>query len=82
MNSKKNWLKYLNDSVVQIIKKWIHQSAFENQDHSIHFEWIELLLTSYYDKMYDYQLERKQDRCIKSGNWEMIRNFLNNSNQL
>ena len=58
------------------------QSAFENQDHSIHFEWIELLLTSYYDKMYDYQLERKQDRCIKSGNWEMIRNFLNNSNQL
>ena len=58
------------------------QSAFENQDHSIHLEWIELLLTSYYDKMYDYQLERKQDRCIKSGNWEMIRNFLNNSNQL
>ena len=58
------------------------QSAFENQDHSIHFEWIELLLTSYYDRMYDYQLERKQDRCIKSGNWEMIRNFLNNSNQL
>ena len=42
------------------------QSAFENQDYSIHFEWIELLLSSYYDKMYDYQLERKKDRCINS----------------
>ena len=31
-------------------------------------EWIEKLIVSYYDKMYDYQLNKKIDRCIFKGN--------------
>ena len=50
-----------------IIKKKIHE-AFSNNDHNAHFEWIEKLIVNYYDKMYDYQLNKKIDRCIFRGN--------------
>jgi tRNA 2-selenouridine synthase len=56
------------------------KSAFENNDRKIHFEWIEILLSSYYDKMYDYQLEKKLDRCEFSGNWKSVKNYLTNNN--
>ncbi len=38
----------------------------------LHRHWIELLLTCYYDPMYDYQLEKKQNRIIFSGNSHQI----------
>lgn len=37
-----------------------------------HRSWIELLLTSYYDPMYEYQLENKQHRIIFRGNSHQI----------
>jgi len=52
------------------------KSAFESNVKETHYEWIEILLTSYYDKMYDYQLEKKLDRCLQSGNWETIKEYL------
>lgn len=54
--------------------------AFEHNDPKIHFEWIEILLSSYYDKMYDYQLEKKLDRCEYSGTWGSIKKYLMNIN--
>ena len=54
--------------------------AFEHNDSKIHFEWIEILLSSYYDKMYDYQLEKKLDRCEYSGTWGSIKKYLMNIN--
>ena len=45
------------------------QNAFENSDEENHYKWIEILLISYYDKMYEYQLEQKKDRCIHIGSW-------------
>jgi tRNA 2-selenouridine synthase len=37
-----------------------------------HRQWIESLLTGYYDPMYDYQLEKKQHRVIFRGNSHQI----------
>ena len=59
--------KRLGASSHLIIKKKI-QEAFSNYDHNAHFDWIEKLIVSYYDNMYDYQLNKKIDRCIFKGN--------------
>ena len=70
--------KRLGDNNYKKVDKLI-KSAFENNDEKIHLEWIEILLTTYYDKMYDYQLEKKIDRCEFSGNWESVKNYLINN---
>ena len=48
------------------------QGALKKQkdsgDIELHRIWIESLLTSYYDPMYEYQLEHKQQRFIFRGN--------------
>ena len=54
--------------------------ALEDQaqggDGEGHRVWIETLLTEYYDPMYDYQLEKKQDRVVFSGTWDVLREAL------
>jgi tRNA 2-selenouridine synthase len=50
--------------------------AFEKDDKEIHFEWIKQLLVNYYDKMYSYQLNQKKDRCIKSGDWAEVKQYI------
>ena len=52
------------------------EAAFQKNDYNIHYEWIKTLLESYYDKMYDYQINQKKDRCIESGTWDEINHFL------
>ena len=52
------------------------KDAFQKNDYNIHYEWIKTLLESYYDKMYDYQINQKKDRCIESGTWDEINQFL------
>tara|TARA_B110000438_G_scaffold184809_1_gene176520 strand:- start:5961 stop:6998 length:1038 start_codon:yes stop_codon:yes gene_type:complete len=52
------------------------ETAFDNDDPKVHFEWIEILLNAYYDKMYDYQLEKKIDRCEYSGTWKSVKQYL------
>lgn len=41
-----------------------------------HLEWISLLLTQYYDPMYQYQLEQKQTRVIFKGSHQAMRQWL------
>ena len=43
-----------------------------NKDVTGHRQWIESLLTSYYDPMYEYQLEKKQKKIIFQGNSHQI----------
>ncbi|MGP1834550.1 tRNA 2-selenouridine(34) synthase MnmH [Shewanella frigidimarina] len=45
-------------------------------DTSKHLEWISLLLDIYYDPMYLYQLEKKQDRIIFQGDRQAIHQWL------
>lgn len=48
----------------------MHQAIQEqrnNNDSSLHRDWIKSLLVDYYDPMYDYQLTKKTDRVIYQG---------------
>lgn len=45
-------------------------------DTSKHLDWISLLLDIYYDPMYLYQLEKKQDRVIFQGDRQAIHQWL------
>ena len=45
-------------------------------DTSKHLDWINLLLDIYYDPMYLYQLEKKQDRVIFQGDRKAIHQWL------
>lgn len=47
-----------------------------------HKEWINVLLTEYYDPMYDYQLSKKQERVIFKGNKKQISSFLETEHQI
>ena len=50
--------------------------AFPKNIEAQHHNWIRQLLQNYYDKMYDYQLEKKTARCIYKGTWNDIEAFL------
>lgn len=58
----------------QIRKHMAH--AFEADSPAAHKRWIEELLTSYYDPMYDYQLARKKNRVIFCGDRSEMSEFL------
>ena len=67
--------KRLGASNFSKIKKKI-QEAFSNNNKNIHYEWIEELIVNYYDKMYDYQLGKKIDRCTFKGHRSDCLKFL------
>lgn len=50
--------------------------AFQKNSEDQHHNWIRQLLQNYYDKMYDYQIEKKTDRCIYKGTWNGVEAFL------
>lgn len=62
----------------------IFESAWEYQqktlDPSRHKEWIEALLRDYYDPMYNYQIEKKQDRIVFKGSSDEVREYLKSLN--
>ena len=53
------------------------QSQIQRNDTSDHLEWISLLLTEYYDPMYEYQLNKRQDRIIFKGSHTEMHEWLN-----
>jgi len=50
--------------------------AFQRNDKNEHYQWIQQLLQNYYDKMYDYQLEKKKSRCIYKGSWDDVEEYI------
>jgi len=48
----------------------------KNNDISQHQNWIRPLLSEYYDKMYDYQLNLNERRVVFRGNREQVFSFL------
>ena len=84
------WLEDLQGSLLRIKKRLggerlkrvgqLMQSAFDQQqktgDASAHKQWVEVLLTEYYDPMYDYQLEQKQRQIVFKGNVAAVRDYL------
>jgi len=51
-------------------------NAFDELDHqhrnTNHRAWIRVLIEEYYDPMYEYQIQKKNNRVIVKGNWESI----------
>jgi len=84
------WAEYLDNSLGRIRKRLggvkhlaIQQKlqhALQQQrttgETSAHRAWIESLLVDYYDAMYNYQLEKKQDRVCFSGRSAEVQDFL------
>jgi tRNA 2-selenouridine synthase len=54
----------------------VAQSLSTGFDTGEHERWIELLLSWYYDPMYDYQLKQKRQRIIACGDADAVREFL------
>ena len=67
--------KRLGGECYQKIHALMTEALAEHQAHRDiegHRQWIEALLTSYYDPMYEYQLEKKQSQIIFTGNSHQI----------
>jgi len=52
------------------------KQAIDNHDKNKYYDWIEQLMTGYYDPMYQYQLSQKQDRVIFEGTRPEVTNYL------
>ncbi|MEK9575231.1 MAG: tRNA 2-selenouridine(34) synthase MnmH [Gammaproteobacteria bacterium] len=52
------------------------RNFLNNNDNSHFIGIIEKLLTEYYDPMYSYQISKKKDRIIFSGNFQEVKEFL------
>lgn len=62
-------------NVISLIGKAI---SFQKEKHDLskHRDWIVFLLKHYYDPMYNYQIERKQNRVIFSGDFQEVKQYL------
>jgi len=63
----------------------MHQAIQEqrnNNDSSLHRDWIKSLLVDYYDPMYDYQLTKKTDRVIFQGSSSEVYDYLKDNCQI
>lgn len=45
-----------------------------------HKDWIQSMLVTYYDPMYDYQIKRKEDRIIQRGSTSALKMYLDPEN--
>ena len=50
--------------------------AHQRGNPDSHRAWIKILLTDYYDPMYDHQLSKKAERIIFRGSREEVRDYL------
>jgi tRNA 2-selenouridine synthase len=63
----KQVLGLMNEAIVAHLK---------NNDIDGHRQWIKILMQDYYDPMYQYQLDKKKDRIVYSGNKKEVKNWL------
>ncbi|MBN4063812.1 tRNA 2-selenouridine(34) synthase MnmH [Cardiobacterium sp. AH-315-I02] len=91
-----SWAEKLHESVDKIqrrlggvrykqLKTLLMNAIAQQQSTSIaesHKEWITILLADYYDPMYDFQLEKKQDRVVFKGQQDEVLAYLIQNHQL
>jgi len=85
-NGSAAWLTYMSSCLDRIRKRLgglrhqqINQllhAAHESGEPEQHKEWIEQLLRDYYDPMYDYQIEKKQDSIVFKGSADEVLDYL------
>jgi len=86
------WLEHMRGNISKIRKRLGNErmqrvlrllnDAFERQvssnDVSAHAAWIRLLLTEYYDPMYDYQIEQKRQNIVFRGGAKEVLEYIRN----
>ncbi len=84
------WLEFMHSRLYRIRKRLggerfarvtrliddAHQLQQTTGDPSGHKPWIELLLTEYYDPMYDYQIEKRGRKILFRGNYPEVHEYL------
>ncbi|MCW8886962.1 MAG: tRNA 2-selenouridine(34) synthase MnmH [Motiliproteus sp.] len=76
--------KRLGAERYQQIKAMMAEALSEQQqsgDLEKHRAWIEALLDQYYDRMYDYQLSKKQERVVFKGDRQAIVDWFQDNRQ-
>lgn len=90
------WIENLTSSLAKIKRrlggarfKELHEQVMEaisiqktRQDAEHHKQWIKILLTEYYDPMYDYQISKKEQRIIFSGEQDAVIQYLESSHNI
>ena len=64
------------DKIKSLLSKAFKADAFDEDDITAHLDWIERLLTHYYDKQYLYSLSLKSRKTLFKGSWEECLDFL------
>ncbi len=54
----------------------VMQRALQKNDETLHKQWIDYLLTEYYDPMYDFQINKKKAKIIFTGDKQQVNAFL------
>ena len=65
--------KRLGATNLASLRVLMEEAFLEKREHN---DWIEHLLSNYYDPMYEYQLKRKSERIIFSGDSVAVKDFL------
>jgi len=66
----------LRHKEVSLIMDEAIQSHYQHNDLDGHRQWIKILMQDYYDPMYKYQLDKKQERILFRGNREEVISWL------
>ncbi len=53
--------------------------AFKLNKKILHKEWIQKILINYYDPMYKYQLNKRKDLVLFEGNYEDVKDYIDNN---
>ena len=64
------------DHIKGLLKKAFAFAAMDDDGVEAHLDWIERLLTVYYDKSYLYSLARKSRQTLFKGPWPDCLDFL------
>ena len=64
------------DKIKSLLSKAFKADALDEDDIAAHLDWIERLLTHYYDKQYLYSLSLKSRKTLFKGSWQDCLDFL------
>ncbi|NTW72902.1 MAG: tRNA 2-selenouridine(34) synthase MnmH, partial [Eubacteriaceae bacterium] len=69
----------LHQRTAEIFEK-AYRHQMDTGELMAHDAWVELLLKEYYDPMYGFQIEQKNDQIVFKGNWDEVLAFLKSLN--
>ncbi|UOA08861.1 tRNA 2-selenouridine(34) synthase MnmH [Methylobacter sp. S3L5C] len=64
------------DKIKSILRLAFKTEAMDEDDIVIHLDWIERLLSHYYDKLYQHSLSLKSRKTLYKGSWQDCLDFL------